>query len=105
MKSSVSSGVKLIVLSIVCALLPYIIEILNDGGLSHYGDPETGYAKAAAAFFFWPIGIILFIIGVKRIIYSDDGGEKSPAIAPKTSNDTPKLNSWNIRESDKHSKF
>lgn len=65
------SGLKLIVASLVCAATPPILEMISVGGPSKFGDPETGYTMVIWGFVLWPLALILFLIGIKRLLFDN----------------------------------
>lgn len=103
MRQSPMSGGKLILLSIACAVAPFVIELIADGGPGNFGKAETGWAALMSGFFLWPLGLILFLIGIKRAIFND--GKSSigtqnhyPDIPP-----TPAVATWNMNATDTNS--
>ena len=65
------SGYRLIIYAIILALLPALLELITGGGPSKFGDPETGFAMIFSGIVLWPIAFIMFIIGIKRIIFDN----------------------------------
>lgn len=66
-----NSGLKLVIASIICALVPPFFEMISVGGPSKFGDPETGYVMVFLGFFLWPTALILFLIGIKRLLFDN----------------------------------
>lgn len=57
--------------AVICALIPVIIEFISSIFSSYkFGDPETGFMMMGLGLIFWPIAFILFIIGIKRLIFN-----------------------------------
>jgi hypothetical protein len=99
------SGSNLLIIAVVLALVPILMEVISDGGPSRLGDPETGWTMVETGFFMWPVALILFLIGKKGLISvsTSDTHVNQPA-APKVDEAKPiaMTDAWSeLNKSDK----
>jgi hypothetical protein len=96
--SAPASGGTLLLAALLCAVAPVILEMIGDGGPSHLGDPETGYAMVFTGFVLWPLALMLVLIGLKRILANafakPASAQTTPAPAPEQIQNVTMTDAW-----------